>query len=124
MTEVRYLVSASDSDAEFWRHRKFFNTYDEAVRYIQQTLKPGEEHRIKEFTREQAKEAGLEEEWVECDPPKTGKTTTKYKLVVKKNKDGNFTIWKIDKHGYYYPILNADEELLKKMAKTLKKAGF
>ena len=47
-----------------------------------------------------------------------------YKLAVKKNKDVNFTIWKIDKHGYYYPILNADEELLKKMARTLKEVGF
>ena len=47
-----------------------------------------------------------------------------YKLAVKKNKDGNFTIWKIDKYGYYYPILNADEELLKKMARTLKEVGF
>jgi hypothetical protein len=48
----------------------------------------------------------------------------KYKLDVKKNKDGNFTIWKIDNYGVHYPILNADEELLKKIAKKLKKAGF
>ena len=49
----------------------------------------------------------------------------KYKLVVEKNKnDGNFTIWKIDNYGVYYPILNADEELLKKIAKKLKEAGF
>ena len=47
-----------------------------------------------------------------------------YKLAVIKSKDGNFTIWKIDKYGVYYPILNADEELLKKMARKLKKAGF
>ena len=48
----------------------------------------------------------------------------KYKLIIEKNKDGNFTIWKVDNYGVYSPILNGDEELLKKMAKKLKKVVF
>jgi hypothetical protein len=68
MAEVFYLVSEATEDGYFWMHLKFFNTYDEAKNYIMhQDLKLGGKHRIKDFTRQQAKEAGLEEKWLECD---------------------------------------------------------
>ena len=47
-----------------------------------------------------------------------------YRLLVKKYKNGNYTIWKVNEQGIYYSILKADKELLKKMAETLKEAGF
>lgn len=67
MAEVFYLVSEATEDGYFWMNLKFFNTYEEAKDYILYSLKPGGKHRIKDFTREQAKEAGLEEKWVECN---------------------------------------------------------
>ena len=71
MAEVYYLVSVSDAAGYFWCHLKFFKTYDDAKDYIQGSPEPGKNHRIKDFTRQQAKEADLEEKWLECD--KVGK---------------------------------------------------
>ena len=59
-----------------------------------------------------------------CDCKNYALTLMEYRLIVKKNKDGNFEIWKVDDQGIYYSILKADKELLKKMVETLKEAGF
>jgi hypothetical protein len=73
MTEVFYLVSEATEDGYFWMHLKFFNTYDEAKDYVMHhDLKPGGKHRIKDYTREQAKEAGLEGKWLQCNSSKSG----------------------------------------------------
>ena len=73
MAEVFYLVGEATEDGYFWMHLKFFNTYDEAKDYVMHhDLKPGGKHRIKDYTREQAKEAGLEGKWLQCNSSKSG----------------------------------------------------
>lgn len=47
-----------------------------------------------------------------------------YDFVIKKNRDKNFEVWRVDDDGIYYSVLTASEDFMKKLSKALTEAGL